>query len=314
MEAKGGVACGYVGTGGGGAVAVEYGGSSGSVLSQLVVRGGEQGAKKGGAGTVYLKGPSGVYGDLLVDNGGVEGEVTELPALGGGVVQGGSGGGVLVTGLGGVPGYFVGHWVEVRDGVGQLKGRWQVGSIAGGVLSLEANGAFGAPNVAVGDRWQGVYLFDRVVVRDRGKLRSLDPVVSGGAVLGGGGEAVVLEPLRASGAVEVVGPVAARRLEVGSLVVRSGGVLSQPLPAAGGGVERLEVEVAGDVTVESGGAIDVSGRGYAGGASYPGATLPGAGSGGSHLGVGGVKTGPGGGTFGSVVRPQEAGGGGQGTG
>jgi hypothetical protein len=69
--------------------------------------------------------------------------------------------------------------VEVRDGVGQLKGRWQVASIAGGVLSLEANGAFGAPNVAVGDRWQGVYLFDRVVVRGKARVITNDAGVVG---------------------------------------------------------------------------------------------------------------------------------------
>jgi protocatechuate 3,4-dioxygenase beta subunit len=65
----------------------------------------------------------------------------------------------------------------------------------------------------------------------------------------------------------------------------------------------------GAVYIACGGSMDVSGRGYPTNVSYAGATVPGDATGGSHMGYGGVWTGPVGSTFGSVYRPQEAGGG-----
>ncbi len=64
-------------------------------------------------------------------------------------------------------------------------------------------------------------------------------------------------------------------------------------PAGG----SLEIELTGNLTIEAGGVIDVSGLGYGRGASYPGATLPGGSGGGGHLGLGGTGAGT---TFGSV--------------
>ena len=65
------------------------------------------------------------------------------------------------------------------------------------------------------------------------------------------------------------------------------------------------------VTIEATGRIDASNRGYGNGVSYPGVGVQGNGSGGSHLGVGGLYYSPGGVTYGSVYRPQEAGAGGR---
>ncbi len=93
-------------------------------------------------------------------------------------------------------------------------------------------------------------------------------------------------------------------LSAPSLTLLQGATLVSPT------LVPLKIQLAGDVRVSCGASIDVSGRGYGGGVSYPGAVLPGSGSGGSHVGVGGVNSAPAGGTYGSVYRPQENGGGG----
>ncbi len=90
IEARGGRACcGAEGEGGGGAIAVEYGAlePGATVLDSLHATTGTFG-KPGGAGSVYVRGPGQSYGDLTVDNGGVQG-TTVLPALGAGVAQAG---------------------------------------------------------------------------------------------------------------------------------------------------------------------------------------------------------------------------------
>ena len=81
----------------------------------------------GGAGTIFVRGGS-TYGDLTVDNGTVTGNKrTILPSLGKGVAGSGSGGATLSTGRSKViPAYFVGHWVEVRNGAGVLEGTWRI--------------------------------------------------------------------------------------------------------------------------------------------------------------------------------------------
>ncbi|MFI5168176.1 MAG: hypothetical protein ACHQQS_16335 [Thermoanaerobaculales bacterium] len=137
---------------------------------------------KGGAGTVYLKGPSSTYGDLIVDNGGVDGQGTELPSLGSGVAQAGSGGAALVTDRAVViPAYFVGHWVEVSTSAGTLKGTWRIASIAadGKTVTLVSDPAGQTIDVQAGDRWQGVYRFDSVTVKGHASAGSQDPIEAG---------------------------------------------------------------------------------------------------------------------------------------
>jgi hypothetical protein len=269
------------------------------------VRGGNTG-NKGGAGTMYVKGPSSVYGDLTVDNSAVVGQSTILPALGSGVAQIGSHDAVLVADRTSIGAYFVGHWVDVSNATGEPKGTWRIASIGETSLTLQPNGTE-IINIEAGDTWQGVYRFDSVTVQNNGKLQSADPVRTATAMLGAGStEANVYGPLKVNGALSVVGAVFAERIEAQSLTVANGAVLSH---RSG---ESLSIEVPGNVTIESGGSINVTGRGYGNGVTYPGVARQGNYSGGSHLGVGGVySSGPAGVTYGSVYRPQEAGAGGR---
>ncbi|MHB8797110.1 MAG: hypothetical protein ACYDBY_01475, partial [Thermoanaerobaculia bacterium] len=131
----------YSSAGGGGAIGIEYGSTSGTVLSRTRTKGGgnQIATGRGGAGTIYLKGPGATHGTLSVDNLGTSGQATVLPSLGSGMAQEGTSGATLVTGrAGAIPAYFEGHWVEVRRG-GTLLGTWQIGEITGGTVTLAPN-------------------------------------------------------------------------------------------------------------------------------------------------------------------------------
>jgi signal transduction histidine kinase len=81
-------------------------------------------------------------------------------------------------------------------------------------------------------------------------------------------------------------------------------------------VNSLVVSASGDLTVASGGKIDVSGKGYTAGNGPAGVTLPAGGSGGGYGGVGGANSvgQAGGGAYGSATQPTDLGMGGGGPG
>jgi hypothetical protein len=242
---------------------------------------------------VFVRGGSEAYGHLIVDNGAVGGNrQTILPALGGGVAVPGSGGATLVTDrASAIPEYFVGHWVEVRDGAtNELEGTWRIGSIGvdGKTVTLLPESTEPV-TVGAGDRWQGVYRFDRYTVGGQVQVLSADPI-------------------RVVGEQVITGMVETSAVSAGRLVVKPGAVLTQHVTGSSSSPSRLVVEVE-ELVVESGGAIDVTGRGYGSRLTYSGAVAAGDVNGGSHLGEGGVRSAPGGSTYGSVVRPQENGGG-----
>ncbi len=274
------------GDGGGGAIALDYGSISEEMLADLNARGGNSNDRLGGAGSIYLyqHGVS-TYGDLVIDNRGVAGSWTVLPSLGSGVAQAGSGGQTLVTDRALIQPYFVGHWVEVRDGAGALKGTWRVRSIEGGTITFEETDAA----VAEGDGWQGVYRFDNLTLGDQSKLRSDDPI-------------------RVAGTTNVTGAVTATRLEGRDLTVVSGARLSPPAQPANqsGYGQRLEIDMSGTLTVQAGASISADGVGYwRYGTTYPGEVKPP--GGGNHIGFGGTNSSSPGTTYGSVYRPLEMG-------
>ena len=359
IEAKGGNRhTAAFGAGGGGAVAIEYGGSSGTVLDNVTVHGGvAEDSDLAGAGTLYLKGPEDWLGRLVVDNTAAEASnleehaATVLPALGNGMAALGSGGRVLRTDrTEDLPEYFLGHWVEIRTAEGDMRGAWRIADIDDvdpRSVELEPNDEWGEPAVMATDSWQGVYRFDSVTSRRQGTPWSEDPIRAASLVLLDGGQlgnpnrlpsgtlrfdsvtigdpttvgqaddpnttaasAVVWSELVVDGAVTVCQKVDARSITAANLTVMSSGRLSHPSPAEAGSAESLHLDIGGVVSVEGGGAIDVSARGYGSKMTYPSATVPdGARNGGSHLGLP-AATGTPGSTFGSVYRPQEDGGGG----
>jgi len=322
--------------GGGGAIAIEYSSIDPTIEAALRSTGGDaygtNSNLKGAAGAVYLLDTdTSTYGDLVVANADLwSNRWTVLPSLGGGTAQVGSSGITIETGLAeAIPGYFVGHWVEVRQADQTLKGIWLIEAVNGATATLE-----GGADVAEGDIWRGVYRFDSVTVSDYGRLQSDDPIHTDAIILTDGGRlktpepievvdltlgggslsSIMWTPVTASSSVEILGPgtIHAQAITTPTMTVRAGGTLSQ---AATGGSTTVPANLVIDVTnlvIEDGGAIDVTGRGYGPETTYPGATQ---GSddhaGGSHLGEGGIYTGTAGETYGSVTRPQENGAGGR---
>ncbi|HPA50406.1 MAG TPA: carboxypeptidase regulatory-like domain-containing protein, partial [Thermoanaerobaculia bacterium] len=256
--------------GGGGAVAIEYGSVSGTVLTRVNARGGGTGssAENGGAGTVVLKGPGATYGTLRVDNKGTSGQATVLPSLGSGVAQDGTSGATLVTQLTSIPAYFAGHWVEVRRGE-SLLGTWRIKTITGGTVTLEPNEAE-AIALQAGDGWQGVYRFDRVEVAGNAVVQSGDPIRTPTVELTGptgtGGNTEAPGPVVAD-TVVVSGNVLTSGIEAKTLTVKAGARLSSPASTATE-VKGLELSISGVLTIEDGGSIDVTGKGYPARATY----------------------------------------------
>jgi hypothetical protein len=287
IEAGGGDACCGLGTGGGGAIAIEYATveASSTLLDSLHAPTWND-HTRGGAGSVYLRRSGQAYGDLLLDNGGATG-TTVLPALGGGVALAGTGGTVLVTDRAeAIPPYFVGHWIDLFDGAtGAFEGTGRIAAITGDGRTATLDTDLG---IAPGDRWQGVYRFDGLEMTAGVILRSDDPVRVAG------------EQVIASGTVRT------DRIEAERLRIAAGATVTHHATTDPAQPESLNLDV-GELVIESGGAIDASALGFPSGTTYPGHTPSGTSAGGSHLGLGGG--GNAGETFGSVYRPQESGGG-----
>ena len=97
------------------------------------------------------------------------------------------------------------------------------------------------PEVAPGDSWQGVYRFDGLRTYGDVRLESDDPI-------------------RVVGTHEIFGTSHSRVVMGHDLVLRSGAVLTLPAATNPTAPESLIVELTGDLTIESGAAIDVPAR------------------------------------------------------
>ncbi|MFL6203112.1 MAG: carboxypeptidase regulatory-like domain-containing protein, partial [Thermoanaerobaculia bacterium] len=269
IEAKGGATTCNERSGGGGAIAVDYGqlDAGSTLLDHLGAQGGGLG-NTGGAGTVYMRAGGQGNGQLIIDNGTVPGNKrTILPSLGKGTAGAGSGGATLATGRSKtIPAYFVGHWVEVRSAAtGALEGTWRVASIAadGFTVTLASNTGE-AVTVDPNDAWQGIYRVDSFTIRGSVQLDSADPI-------------------RVAGDEIIAGAVETTAIEAGRLVVKAGATLTQHPTPSNSSPQSLQINV-GELVVESGGVIDVTGRGYPLRVTYPNHVVEGSYSGGSHLG------------------------------
>lgn len=163
-----------IGAAGGGAIAVEFGSSSGTLLEHFSASGGVGQVFDAAPGSVFLRGPGATFGDLIVDGAGAR-QVTStvLTGLGFGRAAEGSGGAVLVVDREPPPAYFVGHWVEIRDGTSdEVEGVWRIASIDGTTVTLVDDGLAAA--VDEGDRWLGRYRFDSLTVRGGARLELRD--------------------------------------------------------------------------------------------------------------------------------------------
>ena len=303
------------GAGGGGAIAIEYTDAT-SVLPNLRATGGRDDCgscahRHGGAGTVYLRGPSSKYGTLVVDTPNDHSHFTELPSLGKGVAQAASTGATVATDkTKAIPVYFEGHWVEIRDAAGVVKGTWRIASVSGTSFTLEP-AAGETIAIVPGDQWQGVYLFDRFETKNWGRVNSPDPIyVDGEVTFTGAANTWMAAPPLVAKKVNVTGSVIVTSIKADDMTIASGSKVAHWAIETGMSTGRgVSLDIANTLVID--GSIDVTGLGYRTNDTYPGERVSAYETGGSHMGRGGTRAGhASGSTFGSVYRPQEAGGGG----
>jgi len=301
-------------TGGGGAVSIEYTSGAPNPTAWTGGNNGATGGQYGGAGSLYLKGPNATYGSLTInDNNHGGSQATELPSLGGGIVQSGSGGATLVTDrAANIPPYFGNHWVEIRDASGVFKGLYRIASINAKTATLAANGS-DTPNVAATDQWRGVYRFDAVTIAATESLISIDPILIGANRLqtvygttAANAFVTYTQPISGDD-ISIVGRVALPQVKAQTLAFENGAFVTSSS-------QTLALDVTNSVNVKSGATIDLTARGFAVNTTYSGATTPGTSTAGSHIGYGGLNTTPLASTFGSIFQPLEPGGGGRGAG
>ena len=297
-------------TGGGGAIAIEYIDPASTLPTSLIRGGISSNYAEGGSGTLFVKGPASAYGDLTVDNAGIGGDASAPPSIGSGVALSGSSGATLVTNRpSAIPSYFSGHWIEVKNAGGVLKGRWRIATINNVTVTLAPNGSESI-NVAAGDQWRGIYRFDTVnIVGVNDRITTTDPILIGPdanptqlitGVLNG---STTFGSTITGDSITVRGHITAPGIQTtGNLTLESGAIVSTT------GGASLAVTVGGTLNIASGASIDVSGLGYGTMSSYPGAPAPSDNLGGTHLGEG-ANVGYGA-SFGSIYQPQEMGGGG----
>jgi hypothetical protein len=169
----------------------------------------------------------------------------------------------------------------------------------------------------VGDSIKPLYQFDSVSMPHGEAVVSFDEIRVNGVtqLIGPTAPGLFVEytaPISASQIV-LTGNISATSISANSLIIATGAVLSHPYWSANPDKAGLTLNVSGSITVT--GTIDVSGRGYTGNRGYLGERVATRGSGGSHIGRGGLDDGANprgswGTVFGSVKRPSELGGGG----
>jgi hypothetical protein len=310
IQASGGKGHSSEKSGGGGAIALEYQTLTGALADQLEASGGYHHLhyQIGGAGTIYKR-EAGTLGRLIVDNRGLadtgEGKIghpTILPALGHGTAGTETGGYRLETDRSeAIPAYFVGHWVEISSPDGTPKGTWRIRSVDGLFADLEPESG---PELEPGDIWQGVYRFDAVELRNCATLSSDDPIRSPYAEISTSSYYVEWGSIDIEGGLVIrSGSLRTREITAATLTIMPGAVISHSPTPVDGVAERLDIDLSGDLTVESGGQINVTGMGYPQYESHPTAIFPVERDGGCHLGRASYSAS----TYGSVYRPQEAG-------
>ncbi|HSL83334.1 MAG TPA: hypothetical protein VLF66_11205, partial [Thermoanaerobaculia bacterium] len=287
----------WSGAGGGGRVALDVGSLAGfDPATQVLVHGGallncgDDPVGYAAPGTLLVKHGGSVHGDLIVDNGTeadgtprTQGRLTHLPALGEGPVVSfeTDGGDAWITASAPFRARWDGAWAVLLDGSGAELGSFQVTETdeAGRARLGDAAAEVGAST------YRGEYRFDSVRVANSG-LQASDPVRT--------------PQMELAGETEMVGDVVAE-----AVVVQAGSVIR---PEAG---DTLRFEVTGQMTVEAGARLDVSGLGFAGGTAPVLVSASGSDAGGSHGGLG--RSGQPGEVYDSVYQPSLPGGGGAGT-
>jgi len=313
ITARGGAGPG--GAGGGGRIAVYYDVLSMATTS-IIATGGKTGSTasyNGGAGTVYLKSNMLPHGDLIIDNRSTSSNDSSTPlrAIGSGVISAVTSTSLTNSSAAWTAGALKG--LQVNPNTDQAATFTVIDNTAT-TLYLDPAGVDLTQVAVAGSAYSGVYRFNSMTVLGTSKVRCNDQVaVDSGLTIDGSGTTLVTGDVRAN-----------------TITLTNGGVLTHGNTTAAT-TYSLNSNAITLLTIDFSSKIDVTGRGYLGGASggnssttgmtYGNTTAGGStqtsytGNGGSYGGLGGIYSGGSVNTvYGDLMNPNEVGsGGGAGT-
>ena len=283
---------------GGGRVGLDVASLSGfDPLTQITAHGGtvrnceDDPLRYASPGTVLVRTSELPLGELIVDNGTEEdgtprlnSKMTFLPPLGSGAIVSfdATGSDAWITGSEPFRPRWVGAWVVLSDSSGADLGLFEV-------LEVDASGralAGGAGAVGPPASYRGKYRFDRISLRNDSGVWADDPMTTGDQVFD------------ADASIQGT-------LEAETLIIQSGVTVEARGP-------QFRLQIAGQLTIESGATLQADEQGYVNGGAPIGVAGSLDTSGGSHGGTGSHSTanGSAGEVYDSVYRPVLPGGGG----
>jgi hypothetical protein len=199
---------------------------------------------QGGAGTIYLKSSSAQYGDLIVDNGGLESreDSTVLASVGQGVVSDISLYSLSVSDPVWTPGALQGLRFHFEDAP---EVNFTISDNNSTTLFIDQIEGDLTQYASIGSLFSGEYRFENIAVLDRSQVRSLDPLVA-------------VNEFKVDNSTLVV-----NNIHTQQLALQNGAELTH-WPTTATRDCRLEI-IADSVTVDAVSGIDTSARGYLGG-------------------------------------------------
>ncbi len=312
IAANGGVAAGGAGAGGRIAVYFDNGTTATWGLQAFGgVRGGTTVGEDGGAGTIYLNGPTSTYGDLIIANNSDYGNSTTQNS---GIDE-------IYDNIS----VSEGAWYEIQSGSLELGpgGTFTIDGVNSALIEINPGSSFNPGQATVAyDNLDFLNNGDMETVTDLTLTNSIfenNGTFSGGLqrlVVGDGtnfihdssntlfsGSELIIED---GGTFTQVGTAP---ITVTTLIVESGGTLThQDNDTTRAHAVNIQ---ATDITIEAGAFVDVDGLGYDPGGEYgSGGSATASGGGGGHGGMGGTGGSGPGATFDSVTEPIHYGGGG----
>jgi hypothetical protein len=123
--------------------------------------------RNGGGGTIFYKTSSQSYGEVVVDNAGVDTGTTPLPAIGAGTLTGISGSTLTLSNA--VPYNVAGLSITLTHGANQFS--YLVISGSGNAVTLAQAPD---PSVQIGDPYQGVLRLDIITVIGKARVSTAD--------------------------------------------------------------------------------------------------------------------------------------------
>ncbi len=241
IDASGGDGLGLPAAGGGGRIALYGAAIDDGLIARTLAAGGDadSATKRGAAGTIYVKRDTDLLGTLILDDGGLDtDQPTELLPILPGVVDS-----VTATSLTDDDADFLHDLAGVEVFFnGDTSALWTVTGNASHGQTLDLDTSTQALTAVPGDAYEGLYRFDRVIVRGgaEGLTRSRVDSTNAPEVEPGASWATEYQP-----SITITSPTAGQVFQSGSTISASATVDD------GFGVDSVQFDVGGQISVDA---------------------------------------------------------------